>query len=225
MLIALFVLIFIILICRIIKLKLLLKLQFNSEKKSAYVSFLFFNFRITSYEFEAVTDGENNISIKQYKKEKLKTVYSLNDIVNKLKRYADQFKESFDLVEHRVYKELGKFLNKKRLAIEDLSLQINSGLQDAAATAILNGIMLTTVNILLCRLYDRIGTPKKASINIKPYFQKILFEASLKCMISVRLSSASAIGAALLLLLLRNRLAKKDIINVPEEKHLGGHKY
>lgn len=193
MLIAVFVLFIIVFACRLLKLKLLFRLQYDAGKKGVRLAVILLNIKMLDYEFVIETDEKDDLIIKQYNRKKLKEEYTLETLVEKIKRLAEDYKKSFDLVEKKLLDTLKEFLNK-RVRIGELSLHIKLGLSDAFSTAMVLGAVCAAVNTLLGRLYNK-KKPKKADIDIKPDFQKASFEADLSCMISIRVSSLSVIGA------------------------------
>jgi hypothetical protein len=70
------------------------------------------------------------------------------------------------------------------------------------------GAVYAIINALLCRLYAE-KPPEKSEIDIKPDFQKAIFEVHFTFITSVRVSALFTIGAAVIFLFLRNRAIEK----------------
>ncbi len=212
MLIAALVLFIIAFVCRLLKLRLLFRIMYGSGKTSLRLAALLCGIRMLSYEFTAETDEKEFFKIKLYKKEKLKEEYTLETLTDKARLLIKEYKSSFDLVEQKLFDRLKVFLRKK-IKIEELSLMAKFGLSDAFSTAMLLGTVYAAINVLLGRLYDITGIPKKVGVDIKPDFQKAFFEADITSMVSVRVSSLSVIGAAVVFLFLKNKAGKDNTEN------------
>ena len=195
-------------ICKVIKLRFAFKLQFNSDERSFEISIQFFSHQFLSYKFNLLKKDEH-FQINYFKKGKLEKVYTLKEVENQLIKVFHQYKESFDFVEHDVYKKLKYFFKKNKIAVECLNVQVDLGLHDAAATALIHGILLAIVNALTGRFYNPKRKPKEFCIKMTPIFHKTVFEINLSFIISVRLSSAASIGGALAFLFLRNKIMKE----------------
>lgn len=193
---------------KIIKLRLVFKLQFNPDERSAVIGILLFSYQFLSYKFNLIKD--EHFQINYYKKGKLIKVYTPKEIENKLINIFHQYKKSFDLIEHDVYKKFKYFFKKNKVAVESLNVRTDFGLQDAAATALTHGILLAIINALIGRFYDPKRKPKELCVDLIPVFHKAVFEINLNLIISMRLSSVAAIGGALVYLFVRNKILKKE---------------
>ncbi len=184
-----------------------LKLQFNSDEKSLEIRILFFSYPIFLYKFKLIKD--ENYRINYYKKGNLITAYTLKGIEDKIKDIFHKYKKSFDLMEHKVIEKIKCIFSKKIVIVESLNLQADLGLNDAMATALTHGVLLAITNALISRFYDPNRKPKEFCVNLNPIFHKAAFEINMEVIISIRLSSAAAIGGALIFLFLRNKKLKE----------------
>lgn len=195
-------------IFKIIKLRLVLKLQFNSDEKSIEIRILFFSYQIFLYKLKLVKK-DAHFEINYYKKGNLITAYTLKEIEDKIKDIFHQYKKSFDLVEHEVIEKIKRVFINKIVAVEGLNVKADLGLNDAMATALTHGVLLAITNALISRFYDPNRKPKEFCVNLNPIFHRAAFEINMEVIISIRLSSAAAIGGALIFLFLRNKKLKE----------------
>lgn len=185
----------------LLKLKLVLSLEVSRENKRLCLLLQINKISILKFTLVFKRYGKGMYSLKYYKKDKLMDTYELKDLFERKEKKKGIVTLS-DIID-----VLDMFFDKRRIIIGKLSLNMDIGLEDAAATALLSGIVISIVNISLARLYSSQGIPKTAVINIKPYFGHIKFDFFLECILSIRLAYIIMAGIKIFLSFLRKKVS------------------
>ncbi len=195
------IVIFIVLVTYFSKLALILDFEISRESKS--LSLILRIYRINVHKLSLVFNryGKGLYTLKYYKRDKLVKTYELKDIFEKRQKKKKPVgpRDIIDL--------LDMFFDKRRLVIDKLSLDIDIGLEDAAATALVSGIIVAAVNIALARIYFSQGIPKTAMVNVKPYFGQLEFRLLLECILSIRVAYIMMAGIRIFLLFVRKKVS------------------
>lgn len=201
-LITIAILILIIAITYVLKLRLSLDLQFCKEEKSLSLFLLLNKINVRKFVLIFYRYGKGQYIIKYLKNDKLVETWELKDL------FEPQNKKKKKIGPKDIIDMLDMFLDKRRIILDKIELDMDIGLEDAAYTALLTGVIISSVNIALARVYSIRGIPAAASINVKPCFGLGRFNLFFECILSIRLAYIIVVGIKMLNLFLRKKVAQ-----------------
>jgi hypothetical protein len=182
--------------------KVKINIRYSPQEKSAKSTLIVQQHAFSNYMLLLGKNDKNELKIDYFKNGSLIRSYLLKEFIDQVKRK----KGESDL---NITKMIDYFPYQNKMRLDELSIYIDLGCEDAAVTAILMGILKSGVNIALARLYDLKGVPSLVTVKLNPFFQKNIFNAQIETVLSMRLGYSVMAGVRILYTFLKERREEK----------------
>lgn len=165
----------------LLKVRIFTNLKFTPQDKNVKFELFIDKYKIADYVFMIQRNEKEHIEVQYFKKGLLIHTYTIKKLLELWKEKRVSKKVSF-------IRDMDIFAYKDKLRIERVSIHTDLGWDDAATTALLQGLYIAVINTLLGKLYESYGQPQKISmIKINPFYQKKTFNAAFEIVFAMRL--------------------------------------
>jgi hypothetical protein len=186
----------------LMRFKVKINIRYSPQEKSAKSTLIVQQHAFLNYMLLLGKNDKNELIIDYLKNGSLIRSYLLKEFIDQVKRK----KGESDL---NITKMVDYFPYQNKMRLDELSLYIDLGYEDAAVTAMLMGLLKSGVNIALTRLYDLKGVPRLVTVKLNPFFQKNIFNAQIETVLSMRLGYSVMAGVRILYTFLKERREEK----------------